>query len=176
VLSGAAPNLLYTPAANFEGLDGFTFRVSDGVNQSWPAEVLIVMHTGAETIPPQVVATSPAHDETDVQVYATPVYSATYAPAIWVWFSEPISATTVTTQTLFVTDAQGRRLSSVVLYDGTQNAALLMLHEPLVQLATYTTTVTTGVYDTSGNPLAANYAWSFSTEAQKLYLPLVLRQ
>jgi uncharacterized repeat protein (TIGR01451 family) len=176
-LSGVAPNLLYTPAANFEGLDALTFRVSDGVNQSWPAEVLIVVNTGAETIPPQVVATSPARNERDVPVYATPAYSNTYAPAIWVWFSEPISDTTVTTQTLFIADAQGRRLDNAVLYDATQDAALLMLHEPLVQMATYTVSVTTGVRDTSGNLLAADHVWSFRTveAVTRIYLPLVMR-
>ena len=33
-LSGSAPNLRYTPAANYHGTDGFTFRANDGENQS----------------------------------------------------------------------------------------------------------------------------------------------
>jgi len=37
--------------------------------------------------------------------------------------------------------------------------------------------VTTGVHDTSGNPMAADYVWSFSTEeGHRLYLPVVLKQ
>ncbi|HJW31994.1 MAG TPA: Ig-like domain-containing protein [Holophagaceae bacterium] len=36
-LSGVAPNLVYTPAADFNGLDAFTFTVSDGAKTSAPA-------------------------------------------------------------------------------------------------------------------------------------------
>ena len=42
-LSGAAPNLTYTPAADFNGTDSFTFRASDGVNQSNLATVTITV-------------------------------------------------------------------------------------------------------------------------------------
>ncbi len=34
VLSGTAPNLTYTPAANYFGLDSFTFKVNDGILDS----------------------------------------------------------------------------------------------------------------------------------------------
>ncbi|WP_372806016.1 Ig-like domain-containing protein [Pontiella sp.] len=40
-LSGTAPTLTYTPDANHEGADGFTFTVSDGVRSSDPATVRI---------------------------------------------------------------------------------------------------------------------------------------
>ncbi|MEJ2649927.1 MAG: Ig-like domain-containing protein, partial [Sedimentisphaerales bacterium] len=33
-LSQTAPNLIYTPAANYNGTDSFSFRASDGINQS----------------------------------------------------------------------------------------------------------------------------------------------
>ncbi|HJQ31564.1 MAG TPA: Ig-like domain-containing protein [Pyrinomonadaceae bacterium] len=38
-LTGTAPNLTYTPSPNFNGVDGFTFRVSDGKAQSQAATV-----------------------------------------------------------------------------------------------------------------------------------------
>jgi len=59
----------------------------------------------------------------------TPVLTGTYHPAILVQFSEAISATTVTTDTLFVTDGQGRRLAGGVTYDGTLNRASFTLGE-----------------------------------------------
>jgi hypothetical protein len=42
-LSGTAPNLVYTPAANYFGADSFTFTVSDGPATSGPATVAITV-------------------------------------------------------------------------------------------------------------------------------------
>ena len=114
--------------------------------------------------------------EEAVAVYDTPAYTDTYHPVIWVMFTEPVSATTVTSDSLFVTNGQGRRLGGEVVYDGTRNVARLVPSEPLARRETYVGTVTTDVYDTSGNPLAANYVCSFSTEADRVYLPVVIRQ
>ena len=43
-LSGAAPNVIYTPAPNFSGTDSFTFRVSDGPADSGVATVTITVN------------------------------------------------------------------------------------------------------------------------------------
>jgi len=40
-LTGAAPNLTYTPRANYNGTDSFTFKVNDGLADSRAATVLI---------------------------------------------------------------------------------------------------------------------------------------
>ena len=42
-LSGSAPNLTYTPAPNYHGGDSFTWRVSDGTNDSAPGPVSITV-------------------------------------------------------------------------------------------------------------------------------------
>jgi uncharacterized protein (TIGR03437 family) len=42
-LAGFAPNLFYTPNANFTGSDSFTFRVSDGTVESAPATITITV-------------------------------------------------------------------------------------------------------------------------------------
>ena len=41
VLSGTAPDLLYTPNSNFNGDDSFTFRANDGSDDSVPATVSV---------------------------------------------------------------------------------------------------------------------------------------
>ncbi len=42
-LSGTAPDLLYTPNAGFDGVDGFTYVASDGSDESTPAIVSITV-------------------------------------------------------------------------------------------------------------------------------------
>ncbi|HEY3319276.1 MAG TPA: LamG-like jellyroll fold domain-containing protein [Planctomycetota bacterium] len=49
-ISGAAPNLIYTPAGNFVGADSFTFKVNDGVGDSPPAGVSITITNAAPTL------------------------------------------------------------------------------------------------------------------------------
>ena len=53
-LSGAAPNLTYTPAANYNGSDSFTFKVNDGKADSAPATVAISI--SAVNDPPAITA------------------------------------------------------------------------------------------------------------------------
>ena len=43
ILSGKEPNMTYTPNTNFNGLDGFTFKMSDGKMNSIPATVSLVV-------------------------------------------------------------------------------------------------------------------------------------
>ncbi len=43
-LSGTAPNLVYTPSANFTGSDSFTFKVNDGVQNSTLSTVSITVN------------------------------------------------------------------------------------------------------------------------------------
>jgi uncharacterized repeat protein (TIGR01451 family) len=177
-LSGTPPDVVYTPTPNFEGPDRLTFRVNDGLKDSAPAEVSIVVHTGAETIPPEIVAVSPSPGETGVRASEAPFFDI-YSPYIYVHFSEPMDATTVTAQTLFLADANGRRLAGYATYSDWGYVARFLPQEPLQKGATYTATVTTGVRDTSGNALAAGTAWSFATEdgpaGGRIYLPLIVR-
>ena len=71
-LSGTVPNLIYTPNNNFNGTDSFTFKVNDGLVDSAPATVEILVTSvcsppaltvpGAQTINltiPQDCATQP---------------------------------------------------------------------------------------------------------------------
>ena len=60
-LSGAGPDLIYTPNADYNGLDGFTFQVSDGVLTSAPATVSIKVSPVNDA--PTAVGQSVATDE-----------------------------------------------------------------------------------------------------------------
>jgi hypothetical protein len=59
VLSGTPPTLTYTPAANFNSTDSFTFRVSDGIVTSPPATVTVTV-TSVNTILRWPMMTPPA--------------------------------------------------------------------------------------------------------------------
>jgi hypothetical protein len=68
-LAGAAPNLTYTPDANYSGSDSFTFTASDGQDTSDPAAVTITVN--AVNDPPVCSPISQAADE-DTSVTFSP--------------------------------------------------------------------------------------------------------
>lgn len=83
-LSGTVPNLTYTPNANFNGTDSFTFKVNDGLTDSATATVEILVTSvcsppvltvpGAQTINltiPQDCATQPTAQPLTFNVTAT---------------------------------------------------------------------------------------------------------
>ena len=82
-------------------------------------------------------------------------------------FSEPMDPTTLTTSTFkLVKQGTGTPVPASVTYDGPSRTATL---DPIALLefdATYTATVeggAGGVEDAGGNPMAADFNWSFST-------------
>ncbi len=177
-LSGAPPNLTYSPMENWVGVDWFTFQVSNGITTSRPAEVTIrVDPSPADDIPPQVRWTEPASGTVGVftGVILTDTLGPAYAPVVYVQFSEVMSATTITSQTVQLRDSRGRPLSATVTYDGLLHRVRLTPREPLRTPGVYTGWVSAAVTDVSGNPLGANHTWRFWTEVYRLYLPLVWR-
>ena len=180
-LTGVAPTLVYTPMVTFSGLDRFTFQASNGITESRPAEVSILVHPwSGDTTPPEIEWTKPKDGALIEEIIATPVLTdavgPAYAPFPLVQFSEVISATTVTTETVQMVD-DGQPVAISVKYDGTVNQAIIILREPLQYNTQYTVTVGQGVKDLIGNPLEADYTWSFSTgsPSSQIYLPVVLR-
>ena len=174
-LSGSAPDLVYTPADGFEGVDYFIFRVSDGLNTSLPATVMVVVRTGAESEPPLVLYTSPRAGAVDVPILDTPLGDGTYVPAVLAWFSEPLDPATVTPGTVRLTGPGGDVQGTVVFVAG-PNRVEFRPGEPLQPGTLYTATITTGVHDSSGNAMATDYVWSFGTAGgHRIHLPLILR-
>jgi hypothetical protein len=99
--------------------------------------------------PPRVIATSPGAGASSVPP-SLAVVTAT--------FSEGMDASTLTDATFAVSGVTG-----AVSYDAVTRTASFVPDGPLESATTYTATITTGVKDVAGNPLAADEIWSFET-------------
>lgn len=102
---------------------------------------------------PTVTATSPTANATGIAVDTT----------VTATFSEAVQAATVNAATMTLTGPGGSVAATVTYLPGTATATLTP-SAPLSPLTTYTATIT-GVSDAAGNPMAAPYSWSFTTEA-----------
>jgi len=105
--------------------------------------------TGA-IVAPRVILTDPFSGETGVSV--TKVVTATFDMAM-----DPL---TLTTSTFTLKQGTTSILGSVN-YSG--NAATFTPNNPLLANAVFTATLTTGVKNGAGIPIAANYVWTFTT-------------
>lgn len=106
--------------------------------------------TGTDTIAPTVLSTVPADGATGVAV--TTVVAAT--------FDEAIDPVTVDNTSFFVNDGAGNVDGTITFVD---NTATFTPSADLAVNTVYTATLTTDVTDASGNPLADNVVWSFTT-------------
>ena len=108
--------------------------------------------------PPTVVSTFPANGTTGVPLNTT--ISAT--------FNKAMDPTTITPSTFILSSgniiAPGRVIVSA---DGTI-ATFTITSGSLTPNITYTARITTGVHDSSGSPLGAEFTWTFSTGPQTI--------
>ena len=114
----------------------------------------------ADTTAPTVTATSPANGATGVAITA-PVTAT---------FSEAMDPATIGTATFELRDAGNAVVPATVTWDAATLTATLTPAAPLGGQATYTATVKGGATDPrakdlSGNALAANVTWTFTTVA-----------
>jgi len=103
---------------------------------------------------PTVTSTNPSNGETGVSV----------ATNITATFSKDMSATTINKDT-FTLKHDSITVEGQVTYNQGTRVATFSPNESLAFLTTYTATLTTGVMDASGTPLAKEVTWSFTTEA-----------
>jgi hypothetical protein len=106
-----------------------------------------------ESLPPNVDSTSPAHNSNGVGVGA----------AITATFSEPMNGSTIDTNTFTLDNG----VTGTVTYDATSTTARFTPSSKLDYDTTYTATVTTGAEDLAGNPMLADYTWSFTTQSEE---------
>ena len=103
------------------------------------------------TPPPTVISTIPANGATSVPIGQ--VLSAT--------FSEAMAPASISASTFTVAGPGGTAVAGTVAYSG-----VTATFTPTVALAygaAYTATITTGAMDVAGQPLPANYVWTFTT-------------
>ena len=107
-----------------------------------------------DSVPPTVSTTSPAKAAGSVSTNSS--VSAT--------FSEPMTNSTLNTASFtLVTTPGGAAVTGTVSVSG--NTATFTPSAALATSTQYTATVAAGVTDTAGNPLAADFTWSFTTAA-----------
>jgi Ice-binding-like/Bacterial Ig-like domain len=110
---------------------------------------------GDPLTPPTVITVTPPNGSTLV-CPNTAVITAT--------FSKPMNPATLTTTTFALT-AAGATIPGTVSYVAATMMATFTPAAPLAASTPYTVTLTTGVQDQFGNPLAATFVWTFTTSA-----------
>jgi hypothetical protein len=151
--SGALANLQVYSAT----IKGGTTGVKDAAGNALAADYNWSFTTVvADIIPPTVTSVTPANAATSVSVTTT----------VTATFSEAINASTVSTSTFQLRDAGSNLISATV--SSSSNQTTLTPAVSLTASTTYTATITggaSGVKDLSGNALASNYTWTFTTVA-----------
>ncbi len=131
------------------GLDFF----DESSNSNTVINVQRVMIACNDTTAPTVTLTSPASGATDIALNTK----------LSVAFSEPITQSTLS-ESSFTLSAGGSPVAGTV-----SNAGVFTPTSELTSNTEYTATITTAVEDLSGNNLAFNYVWKFTTSAAVLY-------
>lgn len=75
----------------------------------------------------------------------------------------PLDASSLTTETFFLTDDQGEVVPSTVTVGEEADTAELSPGEPLAVTTTFTVTITTGLLSSDGETLEEDFTWSFTT-------------
>jgi len=127
--------------------NGTMTYISSDIQEANGSTTHIVLTALPDTTPPTVVSTSPTNNLTAVSVGA----------AITATFSEAIDSSTVTAATYTLSGG----VTGTVTSSG--RTATFTPASPLAYNTPYTATVTTGVKDLAGNPMSANYSWTFTT-------------
>jgi hypothetical protein len=158
----AANTALFTPTANLAPSTQFTAAIARTV-QSASGNLIAGSYTwnfttgiGTNTTPPTVVSTLSASAATLVPTNT--ILTATFSKAM-----DPTALTATGAVSLAVAGAGGAAVPATVNYAG--NTVTLTPSSALAATKQYTATITTAAQDLTGNALASNYVWSFTTGA-----------
>jgi hypothetical protein len=155
-VSYSGTTAIFTPASNLLPNTAYTATITTGAkdltsnalanNYVWN----FTTGTAAVITPPTVSSTDPANTATGVPLNQKIVAN----------FSKTMDASTITAST-FILMQGSTPVSGFVSYSGT--TATFTLAGNLTPNTLYTATITTGAKDLTGNALANNYIWSFTT-------------
>jgi hypothetical protein len=161
VLTPASP--LVGPATYVARLAGGPSGVADGFGVTLTNDYVWTFTTGVpDYTPPTVIATRPDSGANNGNL----------GGAVTVLFSEAVDATSVTTNTFSLRNSTNGLVPASVFYSSSLRTATLIPSKLLATNAAYTATVkggAAGVKDLAGNPLAADYVWSFTTVSPNPY-------
>src|SRR5262249_10226966 len=116
-----------------------------------------VLFDTVDRIPPGVTSVTPAAGATGVST----------GSAVAATFGEELNAARVANSTFELRDAASAVVPASVSYSSAAHTATLQPLAALTNSATYTARLVGGpggVADLAGNPLVADYSWSFTTE------------
>lgn len=133
-----------------------TFPSNSFQSINYWVDVVFSTTVGPDVEPPQVSAVQPANG-------ANAVSTGTTVRAV---FNEVIDANTINASNFVLRDATNNIIPAALSYTPGNNTAVLTPLSPLEISTTYTATIkggNAGVTDIAGNPLAADYNWSFTT-------------
>jgi hypothetical protein len=160
VISYSGLTATFTPTNNLTPLTAYTATITSGVRDSagnaMIEDYVWIFTTGAgpDVIAPTVTATDPENAATGVTLNKN--ISAT--------FSEVMDSSSIVSSFTIANTTQGGTITpGAVSYTGT--TAVFSPLGNLLPNTTYTGTITTSAKDVSGNGLAGNYVWSFTTGA-----------
>jgi len=108
---------------------------------------------GGGSSAPGVSSTSPADNASEVARNSN----------ITATFNKDILNTSVDATSFTLATSSGENTAGSVSFDGADNIATFTPTDSLANLANYTATLSTAIIDLSGNALASNYNWSFTT-------------
>jgi Tol biopolymer transport system component len=106
-----------------------------------------------ESLPPTVDSTSPTDNANGVAV----------GSSITATFSEPMNGSTIDTNTFTLDNG----VTGTVTYDANSTTATFTPTSKLDYDTTYMATITTAAEDLGGNPMLADYIWSFTTQSEE---------
>src|ERR1700719_3800038 len=153
-VSYAGTTATFTPATSLASNSVYvatiTTAAQDPGGNALAANFVWSFTTGA----PTVISTVPASGATAVAVNT--LVTAT--------FSEAMNPSTINGTTFMLTGPGAAPVAGAVTYAGT--TATFTPTTALAGSTLFTATITTGATDLAGNPLAANFVWTFTTVSQ----------